>query len=137
MEDTLPIIAIVISVLGFLSTLYKMAQDSKESERRRLDREAKQNERIITLETKINLFWKVVETNVGQMLKSPTHETKDMLLDKLAHRELNLKEAELLRSILTDEMQLRGRDNGVLAYALIIGRLEQIIFDLRSSECSS
>lgn len=63
---------------------------------------------------------------------SPSSQ-QDTLLDKLAHRELDIPEAEMLRGILTDEMQLRGRENGVIAYALIIGRLEQILYELRES----
>jgi hypothetical protein len=117
--DYLPLASIVISVLGLLITYFGFV--------------LKVSERITKVETKVELFWKVVETNVGQLLKSPTHVEKDMLLDKLAHRELNIKEAEQLRGILTDEMQLKGRDNGIIAYALIIGRLEQILYELRTA----
>jgi hypothetical protein len=31
-------------------------------------------------------------------------------------------------------MQLAGRQNGLIAYALIIGRLEGIIYELRAEE---
>ena len=91
-------------------------------------------EDIAVLKKQMDLFWSAIEGNVGQLLKSPTHVQKDMLLDKLAHRELTLTEAETLRSILTDEMQLHGRENGIIAYALIIGRLEQIIYSLRGTK---
>lgn len=125
--EYLPIAGIAISIIGLLITYFGFVQ--RQSEMTRL-----QNERIAKIETKVDLFWKAVEINVGQLLKSPTHIEKDMLLDKLAHRELTMPEAETLRSILTDEMQLRGRDNGIIAYALIIGRLEGILFDLRSKK---
>ena len=59
------------------------------------------------------------------------------MLDKMAHRELTINDAERLRGILTDEMQLMGRNNGVIAYALIIGRLEQIIYDIRHDKSRS
>jgi len=121
----LSVIAIVVSVLGLLITYFGFIQ-------KQADRAVEQDRRMTKLETKVDLFWKVVETNVGQLLKSPTHPEKDLLLDKLAHKELNIGEAERLRSILTDEMQLKGRDNGIIAYALIIGRLEGILYELRS-----
>jgi Flp pilus assembly protein TadB len=124
MQEYISIVALVISAGGLLFTYFGWIQKQN-------DRAIAQNERMTKLETKVDLFWKVVETNVGQLLKSPTHALKDTLLDKLAHRELSIEEAELLRGILTDEMQLQGRNNGVVAYALIIARLEQILFELR------
>jgi hypothetical protein len=123
----LPIIAIAISILTFLITYFGFIQ-------RQVATAVAQENRLTKIETKIELFWTVVERNVGQMLKSPTHTEKDVLLDKLAHRELSISEAETLRGILTDEMQLRGRENGVIAYALIIARLEQILFELRDAK---
>jgi hypothetical protein len=122
--EYLPIISIIVTVLGFAITYFGFIQ-------RQQDRATAQAERMTKLETKVDLFWRVVETNVGQLLKSPTHATKDTLLDKLAHRELTIQEAELLRGILTDEMQLKGRTDSVVAYALIIARLEQVIYELR------
>jgi MFS superfamily sulfate permease-like transporter len=134
----LPIAAIIISLLGLLISYLaqKESQRRWQNEQTRLQANAdrERDSKITRLETQVELFWKAIEGNVGQLLKSPTHIEKDLLLDKLAHRELNLTEAETLRSILTDEMQLHGRDNGIIAYALIIGRLEQIIYDLRGKK---
>lgn len=130
----LPIIAMVVSVAGLLLSLYRQSQDNKDNQRKQMEREVAREARMSKLETKVDLFWSVVETNVGQLLKSPVHVEKDMLLDKLAHKELNIDEAERLRSILTDEMQLKGRDNGIIAYALIIGRLEGILYELRAEK---
>ena len=130
----LPIIAMVVSVAGLLLSLYRQSQDNKDNQRKQMEREVAREARMSKLETKVDLFWSVVETNVGQLLKSPVHVEKDMLLDKLAHKELNIDEAERLRSILTDEMQLKGRDNGIIAYDLIIGRLEGILYELRAEK---
>jgi hypothetical protein len=125
--EYLPVISIIVTVMGFAVTYFGFIQ-------RQQERATAQAERMTKLETKVDLFWKVVETNVGQLLKSPTHTQKDMLIDKLAHRELDIEGAELLRGILTDEMQLMGRSNGVVAYALIIARLEQILYELRAEK---
>ena len=70
-------LAIGISVGSFLITYFGFIRTQE-------DRAVKQENRMTSLETKVDLFWKVVETNVGQLLKSPTHAEKDMLLDKLA-----------------------------------------------------
>ena len=124
--EALPFIAIAISIGGFIITYFGFIKGQIASA-------VAQEHRLTKIETKLDLFWGTVEKNVGQLLKSPTHAEKDVLLDKLAHRELNIPEAETLRGILTDEMQLKGRENGVIAYALIIARLEQILYELRES----
>jgi hypothetical protein len=125
--EYLPFVSIGISLLGLIATYVKLSNDGEQ--RSRL-----QSERIAKIETKVDLFWRVVETNVGQLLKSPDHYLKDLLIDKMARRELTLPEAEQLRSILTDEMQLMGRQNGVVAYTLILGRIEQLLYDLRAKK---
>ena len=145
MGTYLPLIAIFISIAGFLLSIYKQGQDNKENERQTLEREKQAQDKLVEretarearmtkLETKVELFWNVVETNVGQLLKSPVHVEKDLLLDKLAHHELNIPEAERLKAILTDEMQLAGRQNGLVAYALIIGRLEGLLYEMRAEK---
>jgi hypothetical protein len=125
--EYLPVISIGITIFLFLLTYFGFIQKQQ-------DRATAQEKRMTELETKVGLFWHVIETNVGQLLKSPTHTEKDLLLDKLAHKELDIPEAERLRSILTDEMQLKGRDNGIIAYALIIGRLEGLLYELRTEQ---
>jgi hypothetical protein len=136
--EYLPIAAIIISLLGLLISYLaqKESQRRWQAEQTRLQAatDKAMGEDIAVLKKQMDLFWSAIEGNVGQLLKSPTHVQKDMLLDKLAHRELTLTEAETLRSILTDEMQLHGRENGIIAYALIIGRLEQIIYSLRGTK---
>jgi hypothetical protein len=94
--------------------------------------EANIPERLTKLETKTDLFWKVVEQSVGSMLKSPTHTDKDVLLDKLAERSLTINDAERLRAILRDEIQTDKER--AIAYILILSRLEQIIYELRRGE---
>jgi hypothetical protein len=125
--EYLPLVSVVISIAGLLFTYFGFIQKQQE-------RAIALEKRMTQIETKVDLFWKVVETNVGQLLKSPTHTEKDTLLDKLAHRSLDIPEAEKLRGILTDEMQLQGRSNGVIAYALIIARLEQVLYELELSK---
>jgi hypothetical protein len=85
-------------------------------------------ERLATLETKIDVFWRLVEVELPKRLKTyPTHIEKDILLDKLTHRELTLDEAVHLRTILQSEIEGGNKENLLIAYVLVIGRLEQII----------
>ena len=87
--------------------------------------------RLTALETKTELFWKCIEGNVVGLLKSyPTNIKKDILLDKMIKNELTLDDAYELRTIITGEMETnKGKDT--LIYILTLGRLEQIIFDLK------
>jgi hypothetical protein len=93
-------------------------------------------ERVASLETKMDLFWKVVEGNMSQLLKSyPTNIRKDILLDKFSKAELNLGEAEELRTIMICEMNktqksIKVQKGNIVAYVLVIGRLDQVIHDL-------
>jgi hypothetical protein len=116
MSEFLPVLAIIIAVAGLLYQHFGMITGIKE--------------RLIALETKVDLFWTAIESRVIEMLKSPNHLEKDELLDKLLHKEITLQEAQTLRTILNEELTHREEmDNGMrLAYALMIGRLEQIIF---------
>jgi len=117
--EYLPILAIIVSLFSALGTYFGLA--------------IKTEGRIATLETKVDLFWNAIEGRVIGMLKSPTHLEKDVLLDQLLHREIKLDGAQRLRTILTEELKNKKRiDNGKrLAYALALGRLEQVIYDLR------
>jgi len=54
-------------------------------------------ERVGLVEMKIGIFWRLVEENLGTLLKKPTHVEMDGLLDKLKAHTLTLEEAQRLR----------------------------------------
>lgn len=113
--EYLPIAAIVISIGGILFQYFGVIVGIQE--------------RIARLETKTELFWKCVEGNVLNILKSyPSNIGKDVLIDKMIHSELTLGEAQTLRMILKEE--IKGTANLDWAYTLALGRLEQVIFEL-------
>ena len=115
-DNYLSLTAIFISVFGLLFQHFAVISGIKE--------------RITRLETKTELFWKCVETGIVGMLKSyPTNISKDVLLDKMLHNELTLDNAQELRLIIKEEMELTKKEN-VLIYVLALGRLEQVIFEL-------
>lgn len=119
MENIGSIVAILIAISGFIFQQFGVISGIKE--------------RLSSLETKMDLFWKGIENKVVEMLKSyPTFLEKDVLLDKMTRKELNQEEAERLRTILTGEMDKNNNDDArKIAYVLVIGRLEQIILDIK------
>jgi ribosome biogenesis SPOUT family RNA methylase Rps3 len=119
----LSIFAICLTIIGLLFQHFAVLSGIKE--------------RITALETKMELFWKAIETNVSQLLKSyPTNIDKDILLDKLSNRELTLEDAQALRTVLIGEMECT-KTNNKLAYILIIARVEQTIKELLNPEKKS
>ena len=120
--EYLPIIAICVSIIGLLYQQFGVLENIKE--------------RLSALETKMDLFWKAIEGNVAHMLKTfPTNINKDILLDEFSKGELTLEEAQKLRTILMGEMEISDKSaiGNKLAYVLVIGRLEQVIHDLRNN----
>lgn len=109
-------IAITLTVLGLLSQHFLVL--------------SKMKERLSALETKIELFWKVVEKKMVDSLKQPTHQRKDSLIDKLKGGGLVLEEAVELRDILDGESECHNGCPNV-AYILVLARLEALIYDLR------
>lgn len=119
-EQALPIVAICLSVIGLIYQQVAIIGALRD--------------RVMSLETKMDLFWKVIEQNVTRIIKDyPTNLKKDVLLDKMAKRELSLDEAYLLRTILHGEIDAGERET--LAHILVLGRIEQIISDLMTCHC--
>jgi hypothetical protein len=120
MNIYLPVIAICLTIIGLLFQHFFVLSGMKE--------------RLTSLEVKMDLFWKAIEGNVVKLLKSyPTYINKDILLDKFSNKELEIDDAHRLRTILIGEME-NTETNNKLAYVLIIARLEQIIYELKSGK---
>jgi len=110
--DYIAIAAVIISVLGFITTYFGFI--------------IRITERLAKIETKTNLFWGMVEEKVAGSLKQPTHKVKDDLLDKLTVKNINSEEIDELLDILRDECTLDERKNLLLNYHLVISHLEVI-----------
>lgn len=54
-------------------------------------------ERTGMVEMKMGVFWRLVEENLSVLLKKPTHDEMDALLDKLKAHTLLLEDAKRLR----------------------------------------
>lgn len=110
MELTSVSVSVVLSIIGLLVTYFGFIQ-------RICDRIAK-------LEGRDAIYWKAFENKLADMLKSPTHLSKDVLLDKFKDETLSLAETETLRTMLTEEWNNQGKS---LALAMLISRLETTI----------
>ena len=113
------IAAMIISLSGFLWTVFGAFGDLKG--------------RVISLETKMELFWGSVQKSMGALIKQPIHFRKDELIDRFGDKNTNLSVAELceLRDILKDEMKdlEKCKNEKVLAYALYLARVEQELWE--------
>jgi len=133
----LSITAIFISLAGILFTYFGLILKIKED----IEKDKEQILAIITdirihlgnLEIKGELVWRCIESKAVEMLKSyPTFLDKDLLLEKFNERSLTVSDAEQLRMILGNEMKLVEIANtDKFCYLLILGRLEQVIYELR------
>ena len=88
---------------------------------------------IMEQRTKIELFWRCIETNLGALLKTyPSQIDKDLLITKMTERKLSLEEAEKLKEILLGEMEATKKEDKpiLLVYIIAIAGLTQIIYDL-------
>ena len=106
--------AIIIAVLGLSWQYFQVIGGIKE--------------RMARLETKMEVFWKVIEKNVAAILKAPTHVDFDALLDKMVAGSLTLEEAYKLQDALNSNPH--SDKTKMLASALMLGRVSQIIIDL-------
>ena len=84
--------------------------------------------RLAALETKIGPFWRVLEENLVNLLRKPTHFTLDELLDayrdtkgNLSEDRLSLLKCELLSA--KEEAQ-KNSDIHLLGYVLMLGVVE-------------
>ena len=110
------IIAVVLTILGLASQHFLVISGIKE--------------RLSALETKIGLFWKVVERKMADSLKEPTHARKDLLIDLLKNGTITITEAEELRDIIDQETEC-GNGCPDVAHVLVLARLEALIYDLK------
>lgn len=99
-------IAIVISILGVLFNYFAFV--------------VRQEGRITRLEVQSGIFWKALENKLADMLKSPTHLSKDILLDKFKDDCLDEAETMILRTMLTEEYNKKK----TLELSMFISRLE-------------
>lgn len=140
LKDILPVIAILISISGlayqYFAIILKLKEDIGKGKEDLGKDIGELRTKISSLETKTELFWRCIEGKVVDMLKTyPTDLDKDVLLDKLSEKSLTLREAEELRTILNCELE--RADNNQFAYILALGRIEQLIYDLRDRNDSA
>jgi hypothetical protein len=112
------VITVITVIVGWLINYFSVIVKIKED--------------IADLKAVVNLFRKGLESKVADMLKSyPSNLGKDVLLEKYKLGELNLDEAETLRTILIEELKSNTNPPKEAVYALALATLEPLIYDLR------
>jgi len=110
MEISISVVLSIVSIIVTIGTIYFGFIN-------------KLTERITKVEVKNDLFWKALENKLADMLKSPTHLNKDILLEKFKLGLLNQEEMVVLSTILTEEYNVSKS----LPLAMLISRLESEI----------
>ncbi len=84
--------------------------------------------RLTALETKMDLFWNVVQQRMVDIIKSPHTIELDCLLEDLVNGGLNLNKTIRLEQLLLDSSEVPKEKQ--LAVALLLGRVRQLRYDL-------
>ena len=92
------------------------------------------SERLVRVETKMELFWNQVGGAVKAMIKQPIHFKKDELMDKLLEErkpKIRIEELYELKSLLKEELPalIEVKSEKCLAYALALAYIDQILYD--------
>ena len=122
--EYLPVIAICVSVITFLFLQFGIITTIRE--------------RLASVETKVDIFWQAVGSQVKDMLKQPTHFRKDDLLERFP----SLTDEELLELRDTLVCELRERKQNMpkdqlnLSYALMLGNIRNEMIE-RSKQTKS
>ena len=141
---TISVVSILFTVIGFIIEHFKIQagmheriatletkQKNIDDHTKRLDDFSRRfddwGERIKALEVKMELFWDAVSSNVITMLKHPTSERRDELLDRLGDKSITLAEMEELKRLLTCDVKLKSRES--LAAAVVVARINQKLYD--------
>lgn len=117
MNEYLPILAIIVSIVGLLFQYFGMHLSLVQ--------------RVQSLETKTELFWKIVESRMPRLIAdspNPPVTRKNELLHKMEDHTLTVDEIKELICILhTDDM---NDGDKVVARAMVTARLEMLLHDL-------
>jgi hypothetical protein len=115
----------------------KLRKEFIDSHKEILNGQTDQGNRLVRMETKMEVFWGYVGTAMSSLIKQPIHFRKDELMDKLVPDQLphlpenTVDELLELKEILKDELvTLRQvKDPKTLAYALALAYIDQILYD--------
>jgi hypothetical protein len=112
-SDIFSISALIISVLGLAATYFGFV--------------IKISERMTKVETNNDVFWKILEPHMAQIIHSPTHQERDELVDKLVHSCLTIAGAARLVFMLEENIRENGDSGKKLASAFLLARVKALI----------
>lgn len=86
---------------------------------------SKTNGRLTRLESSVDVFWKVLEPHLANIIHSPNHQRRDELVDKMVNKTLNDGEDVELKQLLRECFEDCRQDQR-LAVSLLLARVESI-----------
>lgn len=128
MREVLPYInlgAIIVGIIGLLLTIAKNKRDRVESD-------TKLRERITTVETKMEVFWRAVAIDSAKILHTPHPQNwrRDELLEKFVAQTISRDELLELISVLTEIVENKIRDFGERAAASTMLRAIEMQYEI-------
>jgi len=89
----------------------------------------KLTDRLSKVEARTELFWVVLEPHLAGIIHSPTHATRDELVEKLVKKTITNDEILDLNQLLTEITQKGKPDDKYLAAALLLARVKILILE--------
>ena len=114
METTIAISAICLTVIGLLFQWFV--------------RDARRDERLTRIETKVDLFWNIVQEKMVDVFHSPDHKIRDNLMDKWKAHNIDLEELIELQKLICSHYN-NGDKMDKLAATLVLAKIEVDISD--------
>lgn len=83
--------------------------------------------RLTAVETRNEVFWKVLEPHMAAIIHSPMHKNRDDLVDRLINKTITLEQAEELICLLEENIKENHNEGKQLASALLLARTKGLI----------
>jgi hypothetical protein len=105
-----PLLAYIATIIAIVGAVYKIFGTL--------------SNRITTLEADSRLFWTVLQPRLAEIIHSPTHPRRDLLVDRFNESDLSVGELIELAGLLDLNIRENCDTAKRLASALLLGRVE-------------
>jgi len=89
---------------------------------KRLDKMESIDRRLAMMESKYELFWKVIEPHLEKIIHSPAHQERDYLVSKFVNEHLTICELERLATLMEEALEENHDLSKSIAFSLLLAR---------------